>query len=69
VRSKKDGFKWEVVVVYGHAHHDKSEAFLELSNKCQRTRVPIVIGGDFNLIRCAEDNNNDHKLESSEDVQ
>jgi hypothetical protein len=69
VRSKKDDFKWEVVVVYGPAHHDKSEAFLELSNKCQRTRVPIVIGGDFNLIRCAEDKNNDHKLESSEDVQ
>jgi hypothetical protein len=23
LRNKKDGFKWEVLVVYGPAHHDK----------------------------------------------
>jgi hypothetical protein len=27
LRNKKDGFKWEVIVVYGPAHHDKSRDF------------------------------------------
>jgi hypothetical protein len=27
IRSKKDDFKWKVVVVYGPAQHDKSEVF------------------------------------------
>jgi hypothetical protein len=45
VSHKKDGFKWEVGVVYGPAQHENIEAFLEeLSAKCQRTMVPIVQG-------------------------
>jgi hypothetical protein len=41
-----------VIVVYGPAQHQKSEEFLqELRRKCMRTKVPLVIRGDFNLIR------------------
>jgi hypothetical protein len=59
LRNKKDGFKWEVLVVYGPAHHDKSREFLvELAEKYDRTSVPIVMGGDFNLIRGRGDKNN-----------
>jgi hypothetical protein len=53
LRNRKDGFKWEVVVVYGLAQHDRSTGFLEeLEWKCERTTMTMVIGGDFNLIRC-----------------
>jgi hypothetical protein len=59
LRNKKDGFKWEVIVVYGPANHEKSEKFLEeLQTKCEKTNVPMVLGGDFNLIRCQMDKNN-----------
>jgi hypothetical protein len=45
VRHKKDGFKWEVGVVYGLAQHENIEDFLEeLSAKCQKTMAPIVWG-------------------------
>jgi hypothetical protein len=43
LRSRKDGFNWEMVVVYGLAQHGKSEEFLEeLAGKCSRTEVPMV---------------------------
>jgi hypothetical protein len=29
LRNKRDGFKWEVVVVYDPVQHDKSKYFLE----------------------------------------
>jgi exonuclease III len=29
LRNKSSGFKWEVIVVYGPAQHEKSEEFLE----------------------------------------
>jgi hypothetical protein len=58
LRNKKDGFRWEVVVVYGPANHKNSERFLEeLKTKCERTSVSIVLRG-FGLIRCQADKNN-----------
>jgi hypothetical protein len=60
LRDKKDEFKWEVAVEYGPAQHENSERFLELSRKCERTGVPIVLGGYFNLIRGRCDKNNDN---------
>jgi exonuclease III len=59
LRNKKDGFKCEVVVVYDSTQHDKSNEFLEeLANKCNKTSVPMVMRGDFNLIRGRSDKNN-----------
>jgi hypothetical protein len=58
MRNMKDDFKWEVVVVYGPAQH-KSEASLEeLYEKKQRCSVPMIFGGDFNLIRWRGGKNN-----------
>jgi exonuclease III len=52
LRHRKCSFKWEVLVVYGPAQHDRLELFLEeLKQKCLRIDVPVVLGGDFNLIR------------------
>ena len=52
-------FKWEVIVVYGPADHRRSEAFLvELHRKVASAQLPVVVGGDFNLIRTEEDKSN-----------
>jgi exonuclease III len=50
---------FEYVGVYGPADHARAPAFLEeLENKVSRSQHPVVVGGDFNLIRGAEDKNN-----------
>jgi endonuclease/exonuclease/phosphatase family metal-dependent hydrolase len=47
------------VGVYGLADHARAPAFLEdLENKVSRSQHPVVVGGDFNLTRGAEDKNN-----------
>jgi hypothetical protein len=46
--------------IYGPADHSRSAEFLqEISNKVEASDVPIIMGGDFNLIRAAHDKNND----------
>ncbi|XP_073355184.1 uncharacterized protein [Aegilops tauschii subsp. strangulata] len=53
-------FKWEIIIVYGPADHRRSATFLdELKNKVSAAHFPVVVGGDFNLLRFAEDKNND----------
>lgn len=50
--NKSDSFKWALVVVYGPAQEQSKEHFLaELVNMCSNERLPILIGGDFNIIR------------------
>lgn len=56
---KNNGFRWELLVVYSPANHSRSREFLlELHNKVTSSSLPIVIGGDFNLIRGAGDKSN-----------
>ena len=53
-------FKWEVVIVYGSADHRCSPTFLaELHQKISTSLLPVVVGGDFNLIRSPDEKNND----------
>src|SRR4051812_40272038 len=53
-------FKWEIVIVYGPADHRRSPAFLEeLHLKISNSLLPVVVGGDFNLIRSPDEKNND----------
>ena len=41
----------EIMVVYGPADHSMSYIFLdELSNKIDSCQLPLLIGGDFNLM-------------------
>ncbi|KAE8793901.1 retrotransposon protein [Hordeum vulgare] len=52
-------FKWEIMVVYGPADHCRSMAFLEeLHSKISYATLPVVVGGDFNLIHCVEEKSN-----------
>jgi hypothetical protein len=53
--------KLEIIGIYGPADHARSRGFLdEISAKVARCTLPIFMGGDFNLIRAAEDKNNDN---------
>lgn len=59
LRTKADNFSWDLFNVYGPANHSLSAAFLaELNVSLQSSTFPILIGGDFNLLRTPSDKNN-----------
>jgi hypothetical protein len=50
--NKLDSFKCALIAVYGHAQDDQKERFLaELVNMCSHENLPILMGGDFNILR------------------
>jgi hypothetical protein len=50
--------KWNLLVVYGSAHDENKMAFLaELSNFYATNSEPLIIGGDFNIIRYLKEKN------------
>jgi hypothetical protein len=52
--------KWTCILVYGPADHSRTREFLEeLSAEVESCRLPLVVGGDFNLIRGSRDKSND----------
>jgi hypothetical protein len=54
-------FKFELIGVYGPADHALFVLFLaELESKVQSSQFPVVIIGDFNLIRGPQDKNNNN---------
>ena len=59
--SKEDKFEWSLVSVYGAAQDaQKSEFLAELVRICEDNPLPILVGGDFNIIRSKEEKNNDN---------
>lgn len=59
LRDKKDNFEWLVVAVYGSAYEDHKQEFIdELHKVSNSSTLPLLIGGDFNLVREAADKNN-----------
>lgn len=58
VKHRIDNIRWECLSVYGPAQHEKAQEFLEeLSLKCERVILPLLLGGDFNLIRGVNEKN------------
>ena len=56
VQDIKNRFIWDLVVIYGDAQPDRKALFLaELSRVFQNSINPILIGGDFNIIRKASE--------------
>jgi hypothetical protein len=52
IRNKADNFIWSLVAVYGAAQDEFKADFLrELVNLAKDNPHPILIGGDFNLLR------------------
>ena len=61
VKNKSDGFLWSLVVVYGAAQESKKPDFLaELVRICEHETCPMLVGGDFNIIRRQQEKNNDN---------
>jgi hypothetical protein len=61
VKTKSDGFDWILVGVYGAAQDALKPNFLaELVRICESENLPMLVGGDFNIIRRQEEKNNDN---------
>jgi len=61
LRYKEDDFKFNLISVYGPAQLDLKSHFLsELVRVCSKETVPIIIGGDFNIIRSPDEKNNEN---------
>jgi hypothetical protein len=59
LRSRLSNVRWELITVYGPAQHISSCDFIsELSRKCMSVTLPLLLVGDFNLIRFTKDKNN-----------
>jgi hypothetical protein len=49
---KKIQMKWNLIIVYGAAQiEDKDDFLIELGSACSDQELPLLIGGDFNIIR------------------
>lgn len=52
VITKEDNFQWELINVYGPVQNDRKLDFIqEMDQKIARMSWPIIMGGDFNLMR------------------
>jgi hypothetical protein len=61
VRNKCDGFRWVLMAIYGAAQPEHKDRFLvEFVNTCSNQTLPLMVGGDFNIIRSPYEKNNDH---------
>jgi hypothetical protein len=61
VRQLDTSKDWSLFVVYGPADHRRSPEFLsELSLAVRACPLPLVVGGDFNMIRGSDDKKNDN---------
>jgi hypothetical protein len=60
---KQNHVKWNLQVVYGAAHEENKPTFLtELAHFYSANTEPLLIGGDFNLIRYANERNTNNRV-------
>ena len=53
---KTNKIKWNFINVYGAAQEENKNEFLaEFASFCNNMSEPYLIGGDFNIIRCASE--------------
>jgi exonuclease III len=61
IKSKLDGFEWTLVPVYGAAQDNyKAEFLSELVRLCEVETLPLLLAGDFNILRRGEDKSNNN---------
>ena len=61
LKSKCDGFEWVLVPVYGAAQDSLKHEFLsELVRLCEVETLPMLLAGDFNILRKPEEKSNDN---------
>lgn len=55
---KSKGLMWNFIIVYGPAQTDYRDSFLsEFSDVCATSKVPLLFGGDFNILRGVDETN------------
>jgi exonuclease III len=55
---KENGFIWNFINVYGAVQNDHKQKFLvELASFCSKCNYPMLVGGDFNILRKESDKN------------
>ena len=60
MRNNEDDFKFNLVSIYGLAQNEHKENFLyEVVHMCSKETLPIILGGDFNIIHGPDEKNND----------
>jgi exonuclease III len=58
VWDKKNKISLRLVIIYGPAHEERREQFLrELSTICAKNDLPMIVGGDFNILRYSSEKN------------
>jgi endonuclease/exonuclease/phosphatase family metal-dependent hydrolase len=58
VWDKKIKISLRLVTIYGPAHEERREQFLrELSTICAKNDLPMIVGGDFNILRYNSEKN------------
>jgi hypothetical protein len=63
LRNRKDDFKWVLGAVYAAAHPEFKVSFLiEFVQCCSKGKLPLFVGGDFN-IHCKRSEKNNDKFE------
>lgn len=63
IMDKIDGFKWNLVNVYGAANYKDKGAFLtKFVQMLGSNNLPFVIGGDFSIIRKSSERNKKKRL-------
>ena len=61
LRNRSDDFHGCLVAVYGAAQPEFKEKFLtESVQACRKVSLPLLVGGDFNIIRNPSEKNNDN---------
>jgi hypothetical protein len=61
LKIKRDNFEWALVAMYGAAQDRHKPAFLaELVRIYENETLPLMVGGDLNIIRRKEEKNNDN---------
>jgi hypothetical protein len=61
LRHKEENFKFNLISVYGPTQADLKSHFLsELVRVCSKETLPLIIGGNFNIIRRPDEKNNDN---------
>jgi hypothetical protein len=61
LKSKFEGFEWVLVPVYGAAQDSLKHEFLaELVRLCEGEPLPLLLAGDFNILRKPEEKSNNN---------
>jgi exonuclease III len=61
IRYREQDYKFNLISAYGPAQLEHKAHFLsEVVRVCSKESLPIIIGGDFNIIRQPDEKNNDN---------